>query len=334
MGRMIDILRSPDRRPTASTSASETAPVVEKETIAAVDEPHVTTHGAETAAPMEDDDDVPFIEVGGPREPSLRLIPSPSPGRGESRGEAAERKPKVLPLTPDPSPQRAEGRRGSLLTIRFHPVHAATISGRGPVAELIAYHQPDHAVSGQYRMLAAEIARQLPGAQPKVLLFAGGADGVGASTVLLNLAVTLARQDAGVTLVDANLARPALAQRLGLPGGPGLREVLAGRMPAAWCLQETVQPNLFVLPGGIASPQGDEYDMSPILGVLRERGDWTLIDAGRWDEAPLTASLAGMCDAVYLVVRQEALTESAALQESVMQQTGRLRGCVLTVREM
>ena len=40
--------------------------------------------------PLEDDDDVPFIEVGGPREPSLRLVPAtplPSPGfAGEGPG--------------------------------------------------------------------------------------------------------------------------------------------------------------------------------------------------------------------------------------------------------
>ena len=85
---------------------------------------------------------------------------------------------------------------------------------------------------------ACSIARSPPrspgncrGRRRGCLLFAGAADDVGTSTVLLNLAVTLARQEATVTVVDAHLARPALADRLGLPPAPGLREVLAGQMP-------------------------------------------------------------------------------------------------------
>src|SRR5207247_1880385 len=49
---------------------------------------------------------------------------------------------------------------------------------------------------------------------------------------------------ARVTVVDANLARPALAERLGLSAGPGLREVLTGRTPLPWAVQNTRQTNL------------------------------------------------------------------------------------------
>jgi Mrp family chromosome partitioning ATPase len=340
MGRMIDILRRTDRRPSTTAPASE-KPVEGNNHPAAVAEPTAPMREAQPVAPpLEDDDDVPFIEVGGPREPALRLVPAPRPSPGIAVEESGVRvlgfgKQATAPSFPPPPPsrERPEEPRAALLSIQFRPVHAATLGGRGPVAELVTFHQPDHAVSDQYRALAAEISRQLPGAQPRVLIVVGAAEGVGTSTVLLNLAVTLARQDSTVTIVDAHLARPALAESLAMPGAPGLRDVLAGRMPAAWCVQETAHPNLFVLPAGAATPAREDYDVAPILGMLRERGEWLLIDVGPWVESSSTAALAGGCDAVYLVMRQEMLAETAALQESVMRQTGRLRGCVLTARE-
>jgi MinD-like ATPase involved in chromosome partitioning or flagellar assembly len=201
---------------------------------------------------------------------------------------------------------------------------------------LIAFHQPDHAVSVQYRSLSAEIARQLPGTLPRVLVFTGVADGVGTSTVVLNLALTLARQDAKVTVADAHLARPALAARLGLPAGPGFREVLAGQMPSAWVLQETAHPNLLVLPaGGVpacgsAGAHREGTDLGAIVESLRDRTECVLIDAGVWGDA--AADLAASADAVYLVVRDDAANTPAAVatQEEILERTGRLRGCVLT----
>jgi Mrp family chromosome partitioning ATPase len=198
---------------------------------------------------------------------------------------------------------------------------------------LIASHQPDHPVSVQYRSLAAELVSQLPGGGPRVLLFTAAAAGAGTTTVLLNLAITLARQDATrVTVVDANFAAPALAARLGLPAGPGLSDALARRTPLTWCLQETPQPNLLALPvGKLAVPRGGA-NLGSLLEPLRSRNDWVLVDAAPWGDGPEPAELADGCDAIYLVLRQNDLgaPAAAALQDAILEQTGRLRGCVLT----
>jgi hypothetical protein len=333
MGRMIDVLRTADRRPepTAAVESVTTAEIDDAD-----DEPIVADTELDTP-PLEDDNDVPFIEVGGPREPALRIVPAPQPvlsvagvcDPGIAVGPVSQR-----PATDDivrPILRPAEA-PPPLFTIRFQPVHAARLGSRGPAAELIAFHQPDHPVSVQYRSLAAEIARQLPGSQPRVLVFAGAADGVGTSTVVLNLALTLARQDARVTVADAHAARPALANRLGLPNGPGLREVIAGQMPPAWALQETAHPNLHVLPAGVAGNRRDGTDLGAIVELLRDCSDCVLLDAGVWGDA--AADLAAAGDAVYLVVREESATTPAALalQEDILDRTGRLRGCVLTRR--
>jgi Mrp family chromosome partitioning ATPase len=340
MGRMIDILRTADRRPAALLApAAEPAEPIPRPEPMARDE----VSDARSAAPapnpnlmnpdapaLEDDNDVPFIEVGGPREPALRLVAAPEQKNLGPMGLLG-------PITPAPRPQftpREEKDPLTLFTIRFQPVHAARLGGRSPVAELIAFHHPDHPISVQYRSLAAEIARQLPGTLPRILLFTGAVGGVGTSTVLLNLAMTLARQDAKVTVADAHLARPALAARLGLPDGPGLREVLAGTMPPAWCLQETAHPNLLVLPAGTVGQQRVGVDLAAILEMLRDRSDCVLLDAGPWVDGAIATDLATGSDAVYLVMSHEAASTAAAvtMQEEILDRTGRLRGCVLTQR--
>src|SRR6266481_5016146 len=82
MGRMIDILRTADRRPVAAISLQESG-VRDQEPEAP---PSLLTPEPCLLSPdspeLEDDNEVPFIEVGGPREPSLRIVPAPAEGPG------------------------------------------------------------------------------------------------------------------------------------------------------------------------------------------------------------------------------------------------------------
>jgi hypothetical protein len=87
---------------------------------------------------------------------------------------------------------------------------------------------------------------------------------------------------------------------------------------------------LHVLPAGVAGNRRDGTDLGAIVELLRDCSDCVLLDAGVWGDA--AADLAAAGDAVYLVVREESATTPAALalQEDILDRTGRLRGCVLT----
>jgi Mrp family chromosome partitioning ATPase len=185
-------------------------------------------------------------------------------------------------------------------------------------------------VSGQYRALVTQIESQLPGTQPRALAVVGAAGQSGATTVLLNLAVTLAKKDATrVIVVDAHPDHPALATRLGVSAQPGLRDVLARQTPLAWSLQETIQPNLAVLTAGKPTAAWNGDELPGVLELLRGRADWVLVDAGAWEESPTAAAVAEVCDAVYLVHRLGA-RDTSPLQTAILEATGRLRGCVIT----
>jgi Mrp family chromosome partitioning ATPase len=291
------------------------------------DQPPILCPVSEDAAEPEEiekESEIPFIEVGPRRsvEGSAEVLASaPRLRPAPAQPEAVAAPPVVFrPLLPRPTPVE-----------------------RPPLAaELIAYHAPELPAAVAYRHLLAAL---LPAATVRVeercpvLLFSAARSGVGATTVLLNVAITAARQGRRlVIVVDANLRQPAAAQRLGLPAAPGLREVLTGAAALQDALQETAQENLLALTAGLATagpgPRFVAETMRSLLRQLRRRADLVLIDGPCWDGRPEVTSLAAAADAVYLVLAEaEAETPGAdALREAVTNGGARLAGCVLAGR--
>src|SRR5439155_10142068 len=201
-------------------------------------------------------------EVGGPGTP-LEASPVVLPGFGG---------PSMLRPHP-PSQQRGPRMPASAVPITateglsprgvvFRPLPHARPSAPPPSRvgpELITLHQPEHPLSQQYRLLQAALLAQLPASRPQVLLFTAAAPDLDTTTVLLNVAIASAQlEKPRVAVVDANLNRPAVAQRLGLDPAPGLREVLSGSVALLRALQVTRQVNLHVLAAGEPGPADDE----------------------------------------------------------------------------
>lgn len=303
MGRMADIWKTTDRGPAT--------PLPIPGAILTLDPP--------SAPDMIDDDDAPFIEVGGPT-PLMKHLEPMAPKATPIRIEPPKANIDVPAVTPTSN---------AIMTVRFEPVYAARIAGRSFGTDFIAFHQPDHAVSIQYRSLVAEIGAQLPGTKPRALLLVTARPGVGGTTVTLNLGITIARQDGvRVTLVDANGEHPDLSGRIGLAAMPGVRDVAARRSPLGWCLQETLQPNMSALPIGREGALV-AADIVPIIEQMRLRSDWIIVDAGAWDESQ--KPLAEACDGVYLV-HADGDAATKEMIGAISDSTGRLRGCIVTRR--
>lgn len=287
--------------------------------------PAPPSHEAPPAVEHDDDDaSIPFIEVGAPA------------AKNSARPERASPLPSILPLN-RPEPKRVEPDSGPLLfRVSFRPLPfvappTQSVAQRFP-KELVSWHHPEHEISGQYRAVLHEIENQLGVTPGKTLLLTAAAAGAGTTSVLLNLALTCARRDLDrVVIVDANFAAPALAQRLGVPASPGMREVLSRSLPLTWAIQETGVPNLTVLTagekGGTAS-----FELWPsVLEHLRQRFDWVLVDTAAWLEGPRLAELAGPCTASYLVLRPNDF-EAPHLDDmmtDVVKGGGHVRGYIL-----
>lgn len=318
MGRMLETLKQ--------TKTSAPRPTEEKTAPPALPE-------REAGAESDDSEEVPYIEVGGPRktvEGSRAVMACPVPTKRAAPAEAKPAAPAAV-VNEGPGPW----------TVQFRPwsVEARPVgSARRLAAELIAFHQPEHPVAQQYRVLLQGLMVHLPNGWGQVLLFTSPAPWGGTTTVLLNLAITAARQEGKrVAVVDANLRRPALADRLGLGPAPGLRDVLAGAALLPQALQETGQKNLWALGAGRSGTGEVRLPLDwlmPTLRQLRQQFDLVFVDAASWNEGSEVSALAATCDAVYMVMHQgkEAQAQGDGSLAMLRQPPTNLLGCILTIR--
>jgi Mrp family chromosome partitioning ATPase len=258
---------------------------------------------AEAAEPP--DEEMPFIEVGGPRraaEPAVRLETAP--------------------------PRSATLRVPPPLSVALQPCPAPTPRLAG---ELIAFHQPDHAVSQQYAALFAQITADTADGAAPVLLFTALAAGAGTTTAVLNLAIAGCRRHGRrVVVVDANGGRPAVAQRLGLTPSAVLREVLQGGVALEQAVQPTAVAGLHVLGAGTAMESPDA--MRWILTWLRQRFDAVMVDAPAWGDSAELRAMVPAARAVYLVMdaAEAEQPQVRAVTRGVAQLGSRVGGMIVT----
>jgi Mrp family chromosome partitioning ATPase len=313
MGRILEVLTRGRNRPTEAEEkpqpdAMNSAPVPE----APSDEPF-----------PGDDTTIPFVEVGGPRQDAARghAVEGPS-GRSTSGASATIRVPK------------ANVHSIAYLAVQFQPAAVPLPAVAGSIAvEVVAQHHPEHPASAQYGRLWRDLIAKGPRSNPEVLVFTSPETGSGATTVVLNLAITAARDPAvRIVLIDADHRRPAIAERLGLAASPGLGEWLEHPYPVRLALQSTALSNLRVVASGhradVASPA---ERLNGLLAHLRQRFDWVFVDAGPWT-AESVAPWVKRSDAAYLIVRQPAgdAPEVGRVHEELVRHGGPLRGYILT----
>lgn len=141
--------------------------------------------------------------------------------------------------------------------------------------------------------------------RPLSMVLTSALPGEGKSTVAVNLALALAEVSDRVLLVDADLRRPTVADRLDLEGAAGLSTVLIGRAAVEDVVQEWGPHRLSVLTSGAIPPNPAELLASP---AMRELAEWlaTQYEVIVWDAPPLlpvtdTLLLARHADGVLLV---------------------------------
>jgi Mrp family chromosome partitioning ATPase len=265
----------------------------------------------------------PFVEVGGPNG-AVHSLPKPAP--------------KLVATIDAPRPVQPRQADDRYLSVALHQI-APKPNGslpNGVASEVVAHHHPDHPVSAEYRALATDLRGQAGDDGAKAILLTAAETDCGTTTVLLNLAVTLAAEPGvRVVIVDAEFDRPAAARKLGLADMPGLAEVLAQEMPLAWAIQPTAVPRMQVLGAGnptVATAASFAADFPKLVVQLRQWFDWVLVDGGVWGERPYRDATGPAFDGVYLITRQNESErpEIAALRAEVAKLGGLLRGYITT----
>jgi polysaccharide biosynthesis transport protein len=107
------------------------------------------------------------------------------------------------------------------------PAHSSALDVEN-FSKLICLIDPKSPLSESLRSLRTNIQFASMDRKVKSILFTSAGLGEGKSTCVTNLAITLAQEGQRVLLVDADLRRPIVHQRLGLDRIPGLADALVG----------------------------------------------------------------------------------------------------------
>lgn len=201
---------------------------------------------------------------------------------------------------------------------------------------LVTLTDPRSPVAEAFRALRTNLEFTQLERPLKSLVVTSAAAEEGKSTVLANLAVTMAQAEKRVILADCDLRRPSLHSLFGLKESPGLTSMLVeGGALSQPPLQATQVDGLQVVTSGPLPPNPPDVlgsrRMDQALAALRERCDILLLDAPPVVAVTDAAILAAKADGVLLVVnagktRREHAQKAKELLEQV---NARLLGVVL-----
>ncbi len=177
---------------------------------------------------------------------------------------------------------------------------------RPEAIETAVRDRPTGVIAECVRQMRSEIFRKLGRGGHKILLIIGGMPESGATSTIINFALSCAACDRKVLLIDANLRRPRLHDVLEVPETPGLSEAISGSMTLDDAIA-TSSMGVDVLPAGATDSRTYERlttsAMANLLNEAREKYDIVLLDVAPAVVSSDAIMLAGHCDATVLVVR-------------------------------
>jgi polysaccharide biosynthesis transport protein len=193
--------------------------------------------------------------------------------------------------------------------------------GGGASQLLLGSHDPRHVYLESYRNLRSALHYlAVNGARPKMLLITSAIPDEGKSTIASNLACVLALGGSRVLLVDADLRKGHLHDLLGLAVSPGLGELLLRPEDLDRCIQTASVSHLwFIARGNCEQSPGDLFlsdAFDGILGRLRERFDYVIIDCSPVFAADDSTTLAPKVDGTLFVVRSH-FSRSGVVKEAL-----------------
>ena len=179
------------------------------------------------------------------------------------------------------------------------------------VLPLVTLLAPRSAGTEAYRLLRTAITLMPVHQKHRVISLTSCGPGEGKSTTALNLAVVLATQNKRVLLIDADLRKPTIAQRLKLPptDQPGLSRFLSdSTVRAEECIQRVAEiTGLDVIPVQEIPPFPSELlgqgRLEELLTWARDYYDYVLIDTPPVLLVTDALIVATHCDTLLIVVR-------------------------------
>lgn len=143
----------------------------------------------------------------------------------------------------------------------------------------------------------------------RVLMIASATAGEGKTTFACQLAGSLARSGRKTLLVDCDLRRPRAHQLLNVSNGLGMSELLTEKLRPETVIQQTDDPNLFVIAAGRVNEtalQAIARDgAASLFAAMRKEFEFIIVDSSPMLCVADSSSIAKNMDAAILVARQD-----------------------------
>jgi capsular exopolysaccharide synthesis family protein len=163
-------------------------------------------------------------------------------------------------------------------------------------------------VTEAYQTLRTALLFARKGENGQVVLVTGTAPGEGKTTTLLNLAKLQAGSGEPTLVVDGDLRRPTVHQRLNVPREPGLANLVV-QLDLTTLLHSTRDKNLSVLPSGPTPANSPALlaraEIATLFDRLRRHFRWVLVDSSPLASVTDALLLAQHADMTLLVVQHD-----------------------------
>ncbi|MEY3867411.1 MAG: hypothetical protein RLZZ338_1302 [Cyanobacteriota bacterium] len=204
-----------------------------------------------------------------------------------------------------PSYKKSEKNKGNF----FRPKLASRDTEVSPI-EVIVRDRPYTAIGAAYRMLQANLRFLSSDKEIKVIVVSSSLPQEGKSTVVANLAVTVAQLGRKVLLIDADMHCPVQHQIWELSNQEGLSNIIVGQAEAKTVIK-SVLDNLDVLPCGVIPPNPmallDSQRISLLIHQFSASYDFVIIDTPALNIAADALILGKKTDGLLLVARPKVL---------------------------
>ena len=154
---------------------------------------------------------------------------------------------------------------------------------RSTSANLVTHYSPKSPISEAFRTLRTNIHFADPDQTIQTLLVSSAGPSEGKSTIVSNLAITIANAGRRTLLVDCDLRKPNLHNIFELDRDPGLTTILSGEISWKDATMDTRVENLSLISSGPIPPNPtemvDSQAMRSLVGTFQDEFDMVLFDS-------------------------------------------------------